>query len=195
MRKVVVTEFMTLDGVIEDPGGAEGFKYGGWSMRYWSDDIGAFKLDELFASDAQLLGRVTYEGFAVAWPGQSDAAGFADRMNGMPKYVVSTTLKDATWNNSQIISANVAEEVAKLKQQDGGDILIAGSADLIHFLRQHNLIDRYQLLIYPVVLGEGKRLFKDGIDSSLKLVETRPYDSGVVLVRYEIAPAPAASGE
>ncbi|HET8908317.1 MAG TPA: dihydrofolate reductase family protein [Ktedonobacterales bacterium] len=184
MRKIIVTEFLTLDGVMEAPNE--------WSFPYWNDEIGTFKLDELFASDALLLGRVTYDGFAAAWPSQSDEAGFADRMNGVAKYVVSTTLKDATWNNSTIIAENVAEEVGKLKQQPGQDILIAGSANLIGTLMRDNLIDEFQMLVYPVVLGKGKRLFPDGIDATLKLIESKPYDSGVVLLRYHVLPKDAA---
>jgi dihydrofolate reductase len=184
MRKVIVTEFLTLDGVMEAPNE--------WSFPYWNDEIGKFKLDELFASDALLLGRVTYEGFAAAWPSRSDEAGFADRMNGVAKYVVSTSLKDAAWNNSTIIAENVAEEVSKLKQQAGQDILIAGSATLIGTLMRDNLIDEFQLLVYPVVLGKGKRLFLDGVDATLTLIETKPYDSGVVLLRYQVLPKDAA---
>jgi dihydrofolate reductase len=175
--KIVVTEFLTLDGVMEAPNE--------WSFPYWGDDIAKLKLDELFAADAHLLGRVTYEGFAAAWPSMTDEAGFADRMNGLPKYVVSTTLKKAEWNNSHIIKKNVVEEVSKLKQQPGGDALVAGSATLIHALAEHDLVDEYRLLVYPIVVGKGKRLFKDGNDTKLKLVETKPFASGVVLLRYE----------
>lgn len=187
MGKVVVSEFVSLDGVIEDPGGAEKFEHGGWTIPYWSDDIGAFKFDELMTSDALLLGRVTYEGFAAAWPGQADEAGFADRMNNLPKYVVSTTLDKADWNNSTIISGNVAEEVASLKEQPGQDILINGSGKLIQSLMPDNLIDEYRLLVYPIVLGSGKRLFQGGLDTTLKLVESRAFDSGVILLRYQPA--------
>jgi dihydrofolate reductase len=187
MGKVVVSEFVSLDGVIEDPGGAEKFEHGGWTIPYWSADIGAFKFDELMTSDALLLGRVTYEGFAAAWPGQADEAGFADRMNNLPKYVVSTTLDKADWNNSTIISGNVAEEVASLKEQPGQDILINGSGKLIQSLMPDNLIDEYRLLVYPIVLGSGKRLFQGGIDTTLKLVESRAFDSGVILLRYQPA--------
>ena len=175
--KIVVTEFITLDGVIGEPQE--------WSFPYWTDETAKFKLDELLATSAHLLGRVTYEGFAEAWPSRTDEAGFADRMNSLPKYVVSTTLKKAEWSNSAIIKANVAEEVAKLKKQSGGDILIAGSATLIRFLMEHDLVDEYRLLTYPIVLGKGKRLFTDGMAASLKLTEFRPMGSGVVLLRYE----------
>src|SRR5436305_3259529 len=119
MRKIIVSEFVTLDGVMEDPGGAEKFEYGGWSMPYWDEGIGQVKFSELFASDALLLGRVTYQGFAAAWPSQTDEWGFADRMNNMPKYVVSTTLEKVQWKNSQLIKENIVEEIARLKQQPG----------------------------------------------------------------------------
>jgi dihydrofolate reductase len=195
MRKVVVSEFVSLDGVIEDPGGAEKFVHGGWTRPYWSDDIGKVKFEELFASDALLLGRITYQGFAAAWPSQSDAEGFADRMNSLPKHVVSTTLTDAAWNNSTIIAANVADAIAVLKRQPGQDILVAGSATLIHTLMQHHLIDEYRLLVYPVVLGGGKRLFQDGVDTTLKLVESRPVGAGVVLLRYQAADTEKDGGQ
>ena len=187
MRKVVVSEFVTLDGVMEDPGGAEKFEHGGWSMTYWDEAIGKFKFDELFASDALLLGRVTYQGFAAAWPSATDEAGFADRMNGLPKFVVSTTLEEVKWNNSRLIKENVTEEVARLKQQPGQDILIAGSGQLVHTLMQHGLIDEYRLLVYPVVLGSGKRLFQDASKTTLRLVETKAFGSGVVLLHYHSA--------
>jgi dihydrofolate reductase len=187
MRNVIVTEFISLDGVIEDPGGAEAFEHGGWTMPYWDDGIGKLKLDELFASDALLLGRVTYDGFAAAWPSQTDEAGFADRMNTMPKYVASTTLKDPEWNNTTVIDGDVAEAVAKLKEDPGQDILVAGSAQLVQTLREHDLVDEYRLLVYPVVLGSGKRLFGDGGTVSLRPAETKTFDSGVVLVSYRRA--------
>jgi dihydrofolate reductase len=168
--------FLTLDGVMEDPQN--------WSFPYWNDEIAKFKKDELFATDAHLLGRVTYEVFAAAWPSRADEAGFADRMNGLPKYVVSTTLEKAEWNNSTIIKENIAEEVSKLKQQPGQDILVAGSATLAQTLMRHDLTDEYRLLVYPIVLGSGKRLFKGGSKAGLKLVETKAFSSGVVLLRY-----------
>ncbi len=188
MRKVVVSEYVTLDGVMEDPGGAEGFEHGGWSFQFWNEEAAKFKFDELFASDALLLGRVTYQGFAKAWPSMTDEAGFADRMNSLPKFVVSTTLEEVAWNNSRLIKGNIAEEVYKLKQQPGQDILIAGSGELVHTLMQHDLIDEYRLMVYPVVLGSGKRLFRDGSDTTvLRLVETRTFSSGVVVLSYQSA--------
>jgi dihydrofolate reductase len=185
MRKIFVTEFVSLDGVMEDPGGAEKFVHGGWTMPYWSDEIGKFKFDELLTSDALLLGRVTYQGFAAAWPSRTDEAGFAQRMNSLPKYVVSTTLDKAEWNNSHLVKGNIAKEVSKLKQQPGQDIMVAGSNRLVHSLMQHDLVDEYRLLVYPVVLGSGKRLFGEADKATLRLVETRMFSSGVVLLRYQ----------
>ncbi|MDX6436461.1 MAG: hypothetical protein QOK34_1295 [Gaiellaceae bacterium] len=184
MRKIIVSEFMSLDGVIEDPGGAEGFEHGGWTFPYWSDEIGKFKWEELFASDAMLLGRITYEGFAAAWPSRTDEQGFAERMNSLPKFVVSITLAEAEWQNSTVVKGDVRAEIAKLKEQSGGDILVAGSAQLVQTLAQNDLVDEYSLLVYPVVLGSGKRLFGDGKRSDLELRETRSFDSGVVLASY-----------
>jgi dihydrofolate reductase len=184
MRKIVVSEFVTLDGVMEDPGGGEGFEHGGWSFKFPSDQAMKVKFDELFAADALLLGRVTYEGFAAAWPSMADESGFADRMNGLPKHVVSTTLQKADWNNSTVIGENVAEEVAKLKEQPGQDILVAGSARLIRTLREHGLVDEYRLMVHPIVLGSGKRLFEDGAPTTLELVGSQDLGSGIVLLTY-----------
>jgi dihydrofolate reductase len=191
MRKLVVTEFITLDGVIEAPGGGEPFEHAGWNFKYFSDDVGAYKFDELRASDAQLLGRITYEAFASSWPNMTELGEFADRMNGMAKYVVSTTLKDASWNNSHIIRDNVAAEVTRLKQQPGQDILVAGSAKLVETLRQHNLVDEYRLLVHPIVLGSGKRLFTDGRlpPTELKLVDTKPFSGGILALTFVPAAA------
>ena len=176
MRKVIVSEFLSLDGVIQEPM---------WTFPYWNDEIAKFKFDELFAIDALLLGRVTYEGFAAAWPGRTDEQGYADRMNGLPKHVVSTTLEKAEWNNSHLIKANVAEAVSKLKQQPGQDILIFGSGKLIETLIEHNLVDQYHLLVYPIVLGSGQRLFEDGTNTKLKLSDTKTFSSGVVALIYQ----------
>ncbi len=177
MRKLVVTQFVTLDGVMEDPHK--------WSFPYWNDEIAKIKYDEMFASDAQLLGRVTYQGFAAAWPSRTDEQGFADRLNSLPKYVVSTTLEKAEWNNSHLIKENIPEEISRLKQQPGQDILVHGSRTLVQTLIQHDLIDQYNLLVYPIVLGNGKRLFKDGSKANLKLVETKTFSTGVILARYQ----------
>jgi dihydrofolate reductase len=179
MRKLVVTEFLTLDGVMEDPHK--------WSFPYWNDEIAKFKHAETFACDAMLLGRVTYEGFAAAWPSRTDETGFADRFNSLPKFVVSTTLQNLEWNNSHLLKGNIAEEVSKLKQQPGQDIVIHGSATLVQTLMQHDLIDQYQLLVYPIVLGKGKRLFSDKKNAKLKLAESKSMGSGVVLLSYQPA--------
>ena len=186
--KVVVTEFITLDGVIQDPGGSGEYDRGGWSFEYdRGDDGDKFKLDELIAADAQLLGRVTYEGFAAAWPTMADEQGFAEKMNSMPKYVVSTTITEPQWQNTTVISDNVAEEVAKLKDQYGGDILIAGSARLIATLLENDLVDEWRLMVFPEILGEGKRLFPEGSDRrKLRLTDDRPLGpDGIRLLTYE----------
>lgn len=189
MRKIIVSEFVTLDGVMEDPGGSEGFERGGWAFQFERGPEGdKFKLDELFASDALLLGRVTYQGFAAAWPSRKDEAGFADRMNNLPKYVVSTTLEQAEWNNSRLIKGNVVEEVSKLKAMPGGDILVAGSGQLVRALMEHDLVDEYRLMVFPVILGSGKRLFEDASKTSaLRLVEAKPVGSGVLILIYRPA--------
>jgi dihydrofolate reductase len=175
MRKLVVSEFVSLDGVMEEPS---------WTAPYWNDEIATFKYDELFASDALLLGRVTYQGFAAAWPSRTDEQGYADRMNSLPKYVVSTTLDKAEWNNTRLIKTNVAGQVSELKQQSGGNILLFGSGALVQTLLQNYLVDEYALLVYPVALGKGKHLFKDGSKATLKLVETKTFSSGVVALVY-----------
>ena len=177
MRKVIVTMFVTLDGVMEAPEK--------WVFPFWNDDIAKFKHDELFATDTHLLGRVTYETFAAAWPSRKDDAGFADRMNSLPKFVVSTTLGKAEWNNSTIIKSKVADAVLALKKEAGQNILVAGSATLVESLMQHGLVDEYRLLTFPIVLGSGKRLFAQGSKASLTLVEARSFGSGVVLLRYQ----------
>jgi dihydrofolate reductase len=177
MRKLVATEYVTLDGVMEEPGQ--------WSFPFWSEETAQFKFDELFASDALLLGRVTYEGFARAWPSMTDEQGFADRMNGMRKYVVTTTLTTPEWNNSRVIAEHVFDEVVALKQQTGQDILLAGSGQLVRALMAQDLIDEYRLMVYPLVLGAGKRLFDEGaLRRELRLVEARPFASGTVVLTY-----------
>lgn len=182
MGKLVVTEFVTLDGVIEDPGGAEGGR-GGWAFKFdRGDEGGKFKLDELMASDAQLLGRVTYEGFAKAWPTMEGTGEFGERMNSMPKFVVSTTLENPEWNNTTVLKGDLADEVGKLKEQFSGDILVAGSAKLVQSLLALDLVDELHLMVFPIVLGGGKRLFGDGTEStSLNLVETKQTGSVVTL--------------
>jgi dihydrofolate reductase len=192
MGKLVVSQFVSVDGVIEDPGGSEGFERGGWAFKFnRGDDGDKFKLDEVLSAEALLLGRVTYEGFAAAWPSRSDEAGFADKFNGMPKYVVSTTLRDPDWNNSTVIAENVPEEIAKLKEQDGGEILLNGSATLVKTLVEHDLVDEYRLMVFPIVLGKGKRLFADpGKTASLRLTDSKPVGpDGVVVLTYQPAAA------
>lgn len=188
MGKVIVTEFISVDGVIEDPGGAEDFKHGGWSFEFdRGDDGDRFKLDEALNSDALLLGRKTFEGFAEAWPSREGE--FADKFNGMPKYVVSTTLKDPEWNNSTVIDGNLAEEIAKVKDSHDGDIYVHGSGRLVNSLLQEDLVDEWHLMVFPVILGEGQRLFEDGADlSKLKLADSRTVGSdGVLVLVYERA--------
>ena len=188
MGKMIVTEFVSLDGVMEDPGGAESFDRGGWAFQFERGEDGdRFKFEELMDAEATLLGRRTYEAFAEAWPSRTDDGGFADRMNGMPKYVVSNTLTSADWNNSTILAGDVAEEVAKLKQRIDGSILVAGSAQLVQALVQHDLVDEYRLMLFPLILGHGKRLFADPGDArALRLIEARPVGSdGVITARYE----------
>jgi dihydrofolate reductase len=187
MRKIVVTEFMSLDGVIDSPGGDDDFVRGAWTFKLQDPKGYAYKLEELQQHDALLLGRLTYEGFAAAWPGRSDEAGFADRMNGMRKYVVSTTLDQdtATWENSTVISENVPEEIAKLKEQPGGDILVAGSGALVRTLMAHDLVDEYRLMVFPIVLGTGKKLFGDTDDSVvLELADSQVLDTGTLILTY-----------
>jgi dihydrofolate reductase len=187
MGRIVVTEFVSLDGVIEAPGGGEDFKHGGWTFEI---DRGAegdkFKLDELFEAEAQLLGRRTYEGFAAAWPKMNDEAGFAEKMNGMPKYVFSSTLEQAEWENSTVLSGDFAEEIAKLKQEVDGVILVAGSAQLVQGLVEHDLVDELRLMVFPVVLGSGKRLFGETADKKpLKLADSKTVGDGIAILTYQ----------
>ena len=185
MRKIIVSEFVTLDGVMEDPGGAEGFKHGGWTFQFGSAEQQHFKVEELFQADALLLGRRTYQGFAAAWPTMPGTGAYGERMNSLPKYVVSTTLSDMTWN-ATLLQGDLAEELPRLKQEAGQDILIFGSGQLVHTLHERDLIDVYRLMVFPVVLGSGKRLFPDGSEKkTLQLVESKPFPSGVVLLTYQ----------
>jgi dihydrofolate reductase len=184
MGRIVVTEFISLDGVIEAPGGDEGFRHKGWSFDIDRGEEGnKFKLDETMASDALLLGRTTYEGFANAWPGRDGE--FADKFNSMPKYVVSSTLRDPEWTNSTVLDGDVAESVAKLKQQHDGDIVVHGSASLVQALIEHDLVDELRLMVYPVVLGSGKRLFGETSDKKpLKLTSSQSVGDGVAILVY-----------
>ena len=187
MGKIVVTEFVSLDGVMEDPGGSENFAQGGWSFKISRGDEGdKFKLDEAFASEALLLGRVTYEGFAEAWPTRDGE--FADKFNNMPKYVVSSTLDEPEWNNSTVLKGDVVEEVRKLKEEQHGDIVVHGSARLVQTLIEQDLVDELRLMVYPVVLGSGKRLFGDTSDGKpLRLVESKVVGDGVSILVYRPA--------
>ena len=183
MGRLVVTEFITVDGVIDSPGEL------GWVFKFnRGEDGDKFKFDELMAADAQLLGRITYQGFAQAWPSMN-ADDFGKKMNSMPKYVVSTTLSaaEATWENSTVISGDVAGEVSRLKAGASGDILVAGSGNLVKTLAEHDLVDEYRLMVFPIVLGTGKRLFADGAASTeLRLVDCKPVGAdGVVTLTYE----------
>jgi len=183
MRKVVVSQFITLDGVVEDPGGSENVPGGGWAFKFdRGPDGDKFKFDEVMASDALLLGRKTYEGFAAAWPGRTDDVGFADKFNSMPKYVVSTTLTSPEWNNTTVIGTDLAKEIAALKEGGDGDILVNGSVRLARALLQQDLVDELRLMVFPIVLGGGKRLFEGGVPPKLlKLVETRQASDVAIL--------------
>jgi dihydrofolate reductase len=186
MGKIVVTEFVSLDGVFEDPGGSESYQHGGWSFQFSRGDDGdKFKLDEAMASDALLLGRLTYQGFADAWPSRTGE--FADKFNSMPKFVVSTTLTDPEWTNTQVINGDVAREVPKLKEQFGGDVVVHGSGQVVNTLKEQDLVDEYRLMVFPVVLGKGKRLFTDGGGlAALKLAESKQVGpDGVVVLTYQ----------
>jgi dihydrofolate reductase len=189
MGRIVVTEFISLDGVIEAPGGGEEYRHAGWTFEIDRGEEGdRFKLDELIEAEAQLLGRVTYEGFAAAWPTMEDEAGFAEKMNSMPKYVVSSTLGEAEWENSTILSGDVAAEVSKLKREVDGVILVAGSATLVQALIEHDLLDELRLMVFPVLLGEGKRLFGEVSEKKpLKLAGSRTLGAGIALLTYEPA--------
>jgi dihydrofolate reductase len=187
MGRIVVTEFVSLDGVMEDPGGAENFRHGGWSFAISRGDEGdKFKLDEALSAEALLLGRVTYEGFAEAWPSREGE--FADKFNTMPKYVVSSTLEDPKWNNTTVLKGDIAEEVEKLRQEQEGEIVVHGSARLVQTLIEHDLVDELRLMVYPVVLGAGRRLFGETSEKKpLRLVDSKVVGDGVLIVVYERA--------
>jgi dihydrofolate reductase len=189
MGKIVVTEFISIDGVIEDPGGSEDFKYGGWSFEFERGPEGnKFKLDETMGSDALLLGRVTYEGFASSWPGREDEAGFADKFNNMPKYVVSSTLDNPEWTNSTVLEGDLAEEISKLKDKHEGDIVVHGSAQLSGWLLENDLVDELHLMVFPVVLGAGKKMFGETSDKKpLKLTDSKIVGDGVAIMVYQRA--------
>ena len=182
MGKVVVSQFISVDGVVEDPGGSEQWERGGWAFKFDRGPEGdGFKLDEVMASEALLLGRVTYEGFAEAWPSRTGE--FADKFNGMPKYVASATLRDPAWNNTTVLGADVAAEVGRLKEELGGDILVNGSVQLVQTLVEHGLVDELRLMVFPTVLGAGKRLFGDTSEAAaLRLVDSRPAGETMILI-------------
>lgn len=191
MRKLIVSEFMSLDGVMQAPGGADedtegGFSQGGWTWPYWHDDIGAHFFRAMSECDTFLLGRKTWQGHAV-FETMAEGDPFGDVMKAKQKYVVSTTLQSAdAWRNSTIIRGGVMEAVRKLKQQEGQNIYVDGSSVLIHALAQHNLVDEYSLLVYPLVLGSGKRVFPADLRINMQLIETKPFPTGVVLMRYVV---------
>ncbi|HVO55014.1 MAG TPA: dihydrofolate reductase family protein [Solirubrobacterales bacterium] len=187
MGKIVVTEFVSLDGVMEAPGGGEDYEHAGWTFEISRGEEGdKFKLDELVEAEAQLLGRVTYEGFAAAWPTMEDRAGFAEKMNSMPKYVFSSTLEEATWTNSTVLSGDFATEIGKLKQEVDGVILVAGSAQLVQGLVAHDLLDELRLMVFPVLLGSGKRLFGDHPEKlPLRLADLKTVGDGIAILTYE----------
>ena len=183
MGRIVVTEFVSLDGVMEDPGGSESFTHGGWTFEIDRGEGTTFKLEETMATDALLLGRVTYEGFAEAWPSRDGE--FADKFNSMPKHVISSTLEHPAWNNSSVLEGDLATSVAKLKAQYDGDVVVHGSAQLVQALLAHDLVDELRLMVFPVVLGSGKRLFGETADKKrLQLIETRTVGEGVLILTY-----------
>jgi len=186
MRNVIVSEYITLDGVMEDPGGLDTFAQSNWHFPFWGEEATKEKFDELLNADALLLGRRTYQEFAPVWPHISDETGYADRINSLPKYVVSTTLSDLEWNNSSLVKGNVAQEVTELKHGVGQDILVLGSGELVYQLDQQNLIDEYRLMVHPIIVGRGTRLFREGIAmKAFRLVSTKKLSSGIVLLSYQ----------
>lgn len=189
MGRIVVTEYVSLDGVIEAPGGGEDYRHGGWTFEIERGEEGdRFKLEETLEAEVQLLGRATYEGFAAAWPSMTDEAGFAEKFNSMPKYVFSSTLEQAEWNNSTILSGDFAEQVGRLKRQIDGIILVAGSAQLVQGLVEHDLVDEIRLMVFPLLLGSGKRLFADHPDKKpLRLTGSETLGDGIALLTYEPA--------
>jgi len=185
MGRIVVTEFVSLDGVTEDPGGSENFRHGGWSFEISRGDEGdKFKLDETMASDALLLGRRTYEGFAAAWPSREGE--FADRFNSMPKYVISSTLSDPEWTNSTVLSGDLVDEVKRVRDEHEGDVVVHGSMQLVQGLLEQDLVDELRLMVFPVVLGDGKRLFGETSDKKpLQLKSSQTVGDGVAILVYE----------
>jgi dihydrofolate reductase len=185
MGRIVVTEFVSLDGIMQAPGGGEGYEHAGWTFEVSRGEEGdRFKLDEALNAEALLLGRVTYEGFAAAWPSMQDE--FADKFNAMPKYVVSSTLKDPTWNNSSVLGGDAVEQVTALRKQPGGDIVVHGSAQLVQTLVKNDLVDELRLMVFPVLLGSGKRLFGEtSAKKSLQLTDSRIVGDGIAILTYQ----------
>ena len=184
MGKLVVTEFVTVDGVFEDPGGSENFERGGWAFEFERGEEGdKFKLDEALDADALLLGRKTYEGFATAWPSRDGE--FADKFNNMPKYVVSSTLQDPEWTNTTVLEGDLAEQVAKVRDSHDGDVTVHGSVQLVQALIDNDLVDALHLMVFPVVLGAGKQLFGEtGDKKTLKLTDSKTVGDGVSILVY-----------
>jgi len=186
MGKLIVSEFVSIDGVMEAPGGEEGYKHSGWVFDFSDKKQEEYKLKETLDAEVLLLGRVTYEGFADAWPEREGE--FADKMNSMPKHVASTTLSDLEWENSTLISDDIPGAVSKLKGDTDGPVLVAGSQTLVHTLVENDLVDEFRIMVFPVVLGSGRRLFDDLPDKTvLKLADTKTFDSGVTVLTYERA--------
>jgi dihydrofolate reductase len=197
MRNIVAAEYITIDGVMQDPGGVGEIEHGGWSNEYFNDELAKYQSDQLLASDALLLGRVTFEGFAAAWPSMEEVEGeFAVRMNALPKFVASRTLNEPLAWNGTLLKGDLPEEVAMLKRQPGEDLLIYGSGELVNALHPHGLIDEYRLMVFPVTLGGGKRLFREGTDkTALTLTDTQMTSSGVALLTYRQAGGPPQSAD
>jgi dihydrofolate reductase len=184
MGKIVITEFISVDGVMEDPGGAEDYEHGGWTFEYDRGEGDRFKLQETLDTEALLLGRRTFEGFAEAWPSREGE--FADKFNSMPKYVVSRTLRDPEWTTSKVLSGDLAEEVGRLRAETDGNIVVHGSAQLARGLLEHDLVDELRLMVFPVVLGSGKRLFEDADrKKAMRLTDSKVVGDGVAILTYE----------
>jgi dihydrofolate reductase len=194
MGKIVVTEFVSLDGVMQAPGGGEDYEHAGWTFEISRGEEGdKFKLQETLDAEALLLGRVTYDGCATAWPAMQGMGAFGEKMNSMPKYVVSSTLEQAEWNNSTVLRGDVVEEVAKLKGDVEGVILVAGSAQLAQTLLEHDLVDELRLMVFPVVLGSGKRLFGETSEKKrLKLTDSTTVGDGISILTFQPAGKEAA---
>jgi dihydrofolate reductase len=189
LRKIVVSPFVTLDGVMQAPGEPDEIKHGGWMIPYTNEEILKYKFDELLASDALLLGRVSYQLLAAAWPTMTDEGlleGFAARMNSVRKYVISKTLDFVAWSNTRLLHGDLAQEIARLKQEGDRDIIVVGSCDLVYSLQQLDLVDEYRIMVPPVVVGNGKHLFRDGTEmKALKLIKTKTFRNGVIVLTYQ----------